>query len=144
MEGLWNEIRTVRAGPTALRSFGLLVGAILLAITGVSLYRHDLAFGAVHWSLLAAGLSLVIAGATRPRVLAFVYKIWMALALILGFVMSHVILSLVFFLVITPIGLFFRLRGRDPLRRKMEPRQTSFWIPKTERDASVKRLEKYY
>ena len=46
----------------------------------------------------------------------------------IGFVLSHVVLAILFFGILTPVGLLFRLVGRDPLARRFEPDRSSYWV----------------
>ena len=64
----------------------------------------------------------------------------MTMAFALGFIMSHVILTLFFFLLVTPISLFARLAGKDFLNRKRDLQATTYWIP---REAKAKTPESY-
>ena len=75
-----------------------------------------------------AGALLAAFGVIWPRALKYVYIAWMALAFTLGFVMSNVILTLFFFLFVTPIGLLARLFQKDFLARKWDKRAASYWI----------------
>ena len=80
-------------------------------------------------------LSLLAPAANRP--------LYVALVLItypIGVVLSHVLLAVVFFGVITPVGLFFRLVGRDPLRRRFDPQAESYWVPYRPPDS----MERYF
>ena len=54
----------------------------------------------------------------------------MVLAFPIGWVVSQVMLLLMFYLIITPVSLFFRIQGRDALARKPAPNRASFWQPK--------------
>ena len=109
-----------------MRKFGLLVGAVLAAL-GLLLWAR----GKAHFPwLLAPGIVLLACGAALPKALKPVYIAWMALALALGFVVSHVVLTLFFFLVITPVGWAARLLGRDFLRLKPDPRAATYWLPR--------------
>ncbi|HMB93369.1 MAG TPA: SxtJ family membrane protein [Rhodothermales bacterium] len=144
MRLIWQEIKEVDTSKKALRSFGWLVGGMLLVIALVVWWRHDWTFTtAIYW-LGGIGGALVVLGSMVPVLLRPLYRVWMALAIVLGFVMTRVLLTLVFFLLITPIGLVRRLFGKDPLRQKPDADATSYWIPKTYDDPSKERLEKYY
>ncbi|WP_089729435.1 SxtJ family membrane protein [Candidatus Thiosymbion oneisti] len=57
------------------------------------------------------------------------YLGWMHLLFPIGWVMSHLVLGLMYYLVITPIGLLMRALGRDPMQRRFEPDATSYWVP---------------
>ena len=79
-----------------------------------------------------------------PVILKPVYRVWMTLAVVMGFIMTRVILSVVYYLVMTPIGLAMRLFGKDPMHRRIDPEASSYWIEKSYDDESPERLEKYY
>lgn len=139
-----DEVRRLDVSRKALRSFGLLVGGVLAAIAFVILWRSD--WHAGHAVQVLAGISsvLVLAGLILPAMLKPFYLVWMALAFTLGFVMTRVLLTLVFFLVVTPIGLVMRAFGRDPLHRRIDRSTASYWIRKTYHDDTPGRLEKFY
>ena len=108
-----------------LRKFGLVMAAPLTLIGGVLLWRGRTA-GMILLGL--AGLFLLLAG-VAPRALAPVERYWMAFAERLGAVMTRVILTLTFYLVITPIGLLLRVMGKDLLHLRDDRDRESFWEP---------------
>jgi hypothetical protein len=107
-----------------LRKFGLTVGGVFILLGLLLLLRHR----ASYLSFLGAGALLTAFGVIWPRALKYVYITWMALAFTLGFVMSNVMLTLFFFLFVTPIGLLARLFQKDFLARKWDKRAASYWI----------------
>jgi hypothetical protein len=123
------------------RDFGLLVGGVLLALGGWWLYRGK--YTAFSVVLLLSGATLVLSGALLPKSLVVPNRLWMGLAEAMGFVMTRVILGVVFFLFVTPIGLARRLCGGDPLGRRAK-RTESYWKPYTERQGDPKHYEKMY
>ncbi len=123
------------------REFGLLVGGVLLALGGWWFYRGR--YPTLSVVLLCLGAALVLAGALYPKLLVVPNRLWMGMAEAMGFVMTRVILGLVFFLVVTPIGLVRRLTGGDPLGRR-SARGESYWKPYTERRTDPKHYEKMY
>src|SRR5258706_9166007 len=128
------EIKQLRTGPGELRKFGLLVGSVFLALGILFLLRHK-----THYSwFLYPGIVLVVAGALIPAALRHVYIGWMSLALFLGFVVSNVILTLFFFVVITPIAMVARLAGKDFLRLTLDRKAASYWIPRKPSVAKTK------
>ena len=98
-----------------LRRFGLLLAAVGAMVAGVAWYRH--ALPAAFWAIGIAGCSLALA-LVWPPALRPLHAGWMLVARALGFVNSHLLLALVFYLVFTPVGLAMRLLGRDPLERR--------------------------
>ena len=125
----------------AEREFGLLVGGVLLALGGWWFARGR--FPVVAPVLLCVGALLVLLGAIYPKSLILPNRLWMGMAEAMGYVMTRVILALVFFLIVTPIGLLRRLTGGDPLGRRAA-RTESYWKPYTERRSDVKHYEKMY
>ncbi|KIX15639.1 hypothetical protein X474_03070 [Dethiosulfatarculus sandiegensis] len=82
-------------------------------------------------------------GLLLPRVLKPLYLVWMSLASVLGYFVSRIILTILYFLVITPIGLFMRLLGKDILDKKMDSKQ-SYWHRRANQSNDPARLEKMY
>ncbi|MDE2834005.1 MAG: SxtJ family membrane protein [Bacteroidota bacterium] len=121
-----------------LRSFGLLVGLITALIGGWLLWKGH------GFMLLGAGLLLILLGFALPKWLKPLYVPWMALAFVLGFVMTRVLLTLLFYAVMTPIGIVMRWTGRDPLRRKIDRSAKTYWIPKAPTEDLTKHLQRYY
>ncbi len=81
-------------------------------------------------SLAALALTVGLAGLARPEWMRFVYVGWMVLAFPIGWTASQVMLAIMFFGLFTPIGLVFRLIGRDALQRDRQPGRESYWEPK--------------
>ena len=118
-----------------LRKFGVMVGGILLLIGLFLLWRgHHKPIQIILWTI---GGILVVFGAIAPTLLRPIYVGWMKFAFILGWVNSRIILSLIFYLLFTPIGLIMRLFGRDALDRRMSGKSDSYWV-KREPITSVK------
>jgi hypothetical protein len=89
----------------------------------------------IFWglALLCGVLRFVAPSALRPLYVALT-----AIALPIGFVLSHVLLAILFFGVFTPIGLVFRFIGHDPLHRRFDRDGTTYWVPR-EPEPDVKR-----
>lgn len=144
-------IRTIRAElgqlttePSDLRKFGLLMGTVLTVVCGLILWKSGLPPSALAWTFGTIAAVFFLFGLIVPSGLRPVYLVWMALAIVLGFVMTRVILTIVFFLVITPIGLVMRALGKDPLVKGPDSSLDSYWIPKVYRTRDPERLQKYY
>lgn len=114
------------AGPSN-RSFGLIVGGIMLAIAGLSYFVGG------HSGLLVKvfailGVPLVGLGLLRPQTLTVPNRLWMKLGYIMGLIMTPVVMGLLYVLTFIPIGLIMRMNGHDPLRRKKRPLGETYWI----------------
>ncbi|HXI25093.1 MAG TPA: SxtJ family membrane protein [Pyrinomonadaceae bacterium] len=123
------------------REFGLIVGGIFVLLSSWWIYRGK--FPSVRQVTLPLGALLVVLGILIPRALVYPNKAWMALAEGLSFVSTRIILAVVYFLVLTPIGVIKRLFGWDPLHRR-EPARESYWRPYSERQRDTKHYEKMY
>jgi hypothetical protein len=77
--------------------------------------------------LLVAAVFLA-AALVFPSALGPLNRLWLKFGLLLHKIVSPVVLGIMFFLVITPIGLFLRARGKDPLRLKPNRQSKSYWI----------------
>src|SRR5437667_11440530 len=93
-----------RAGALELRKFGLTVGGIVALMGLWFWWRAKPLFPC----FLVSGVLLVLLGAVVPRTLKFVYIGWMSLAFILGFAVSTALLTVLFYFVVTPVGLIAR------------------------------------
>ncbi len=80
--------------------------------------------------LWVAAAAVPLAGAVSRSVLRHAYVGMSYATYPVGFVISHIVLALLYFLALTPIGLTMRLLGRDPLSRKFEPGAESYWKPR--------------
>ncbi|MEP6819462.1 MAG: SxtJ family membrane protein [bacterium] len=125
----------------AEREFGLVVGGVFVLLGAWWLYRGKFV-SAAHVTLPLGSL-LVFLGLIWPRALVWPNKAWMLLAEGLSFVTTRIILGLVFFLVVTPIGVVKRLSGWDPLSRR-GTRSASYWRPYSERQRDRRHYEKMF
>lgn len=121
-----DELKHLSTTPRDLRKFGLLAGGVFVLLGGWFLFRHQPAGP----YLLAPGALLMVLGLVVPRALRPIYIAWMAMAFVLGLIVPTVLLTLFYFLVITPIGLGARLLGKDFLSRKLDRQVKSYWLPR--------------
>lgn len=105
---------TPKAPVNPERSFGLSVGGVLAVIAAVLLWRGRVVRAEVVGSV---GALLVVFGAVYPHALRWPSAIWWSGSRWLGHVNARVFLTLIFGLVLTPLGLLWRAIGRDPLMR---------------------------
>ena len=119
-------------GPQALpsnRKFGMLF-VIVFSIIGAwpKVFSEDGQLIIWGFAVALAFLTFVV---VAPDMLQPLNKIWMKLAELLHSVVSPIVLGVVFFGVVTPIGIFMRMRGADPLRLKKDAEAGSYWIERS-------------
>jgi hypothetical protein len=135
-----SELRRLREDRAALRKFGVTMAAALAAIgAGMRFVGHHPQRALGIWIAAAAFL---LAGLAAPRALAGFRRVWMGLAFVLGWFVSRVILGVIFFGVVTPIGVGMRIAGRDPLREKIDRTAPTYWMPRDPGAEDPKRCEK--
>jgi apolipoprotein N-acyltransferase len=123
------------------RDFGLVVGGVFALLSLWWIYRGKLT--EVVLVTLPIGVVLIALGLVWPRALVLPHKAWMWLAEVLSFISTRIILALVFFLIVTPIGLVKRLSGWDPLSRRA-PKRGSYWQTYSDRQRDPRHYEKMF
>lgn len=108
------------------RVFGLVFAVFFLIVCMYPLLKG----GSMRW--WAAGLSaaFLIAAMTVPRALAPLNRLWMRFGLVMHRIVNPILLGIMFFLVVTPIGLIMRALGKDPLRLRQDTGVETYWIPR--------------
>ena len=108
------------------RSFGIVFFVVFLLIATYPLLNH----GDIRlWSLLLSFIFLIL-GLVNSKILTPLNKLWFRFGIFLGKIISPLIMGLIFFVVVTPIGLIMRLLKKDILALKYSE-QKSYWIEKT-------------
>ena len=121
---LLEEIKNIKSEKRDLRNFGITFGVILGLIGGALWWKGK----DTYTLFLILSCAFFFLGFVLPGVLKPLQKAWMAFAVVLGFFMTKVILSILFYLVFTAIGLGGRLFGKQFLNLKMDSSKTSYWI----------------
>jgi Saxitoxin biosynthesis operon protein SxtJ len=134
------DIKQLKTTKRDLRKFGLTVGGVFAVLGLLFLWRHKAHYPYFLWP----GVMLISLGLALPQTLKWIYVAWMSIAFVLGFIMAHVILTLLFFLVITPIGLVARLFGQDFLSLRLNHSISSYWIPRERKLRSPAEYERQF
>lgn len=142
------EFRSIDTSDRAVRHFGYLMGVIALVVGVWMTWKAGWMPANTALGIVGAGVAIALAGRLLPALLRPVFKLWMMLAVVLGFIMTRVILTIVYFGIVTPIGVVMRLARRDPLAKRPDRDVDSYWIP-VDRDAETReevaaRLRRYY
>ena len=134
------EIKNIKSEKSDLRNFGIIIGIVLLIISGFLFWKEKESFQL----FLAIGITLFLTATAIPAVLKPFYWIWMIFAIILGWFMTRVILSLLFFLILTPIGLTLRFFGKKFLELRWDNSKESYWNFRTNEHLQNKNYEKQF
>jgi FtsH-binding integral membrane protein len=121
------EIKKIPMDRKALRNFGFLMACVLLIVGGWLWWKS-----AATWPyVLGAAALLAVISFAAPMSLKPFYRVWMVFALIMGWVMTRVVLTLVYYLVLTPIGLLGRVFGEQFLHLKRSKDSDTYWVRRT-------------
>ena len=130
------EIKLIKTENKDLRSFGITFGIIFLIIAGFLFYIENESFRL----FIVISSAFIIFGFLIPIILKPICIVWMSFAIILGWFMTRFILSLLFYLIVTPIGLITRVLGKDFLELKKEASNGSYW---NQRESSLEKNQNY-
>ena len=108
------------------RSFGIVFFVVFLTISLWPLLSGN---EVRIWSLIVSIIFLIL-GFTNSRILTPLNKLWFKFGIFLGKIVSPIIMGIIFFLVVTPIGIMMRILGKDVLNLKYNNNK-SYWIKKT-------------
>ncbi|MBI1870475.1 MAG: hypothetical protein HYS07_04695 [Chlamydiae bacterium] len=122
------EIKNLDTSKKSLKKFGITMGAVLFLFSGWLIFRKSFSF--LRSIIFGSGIFLVISGAFYPGILRGVYRVWMGIAFLLGSIVSRLILLLLFYFVITPLGLIARVMGKNFLDLEFDKKKNSYWINK--------------
>ena len=115
------------------RSFGIVFFVVFLLITLYPLtYSQDIRV----WSAIISIIFLVL-GLLNSKILTPLNKLWFKFGIFLGKIISPIIMGIIFFLVVTPIGLVMRIFGKDLLRLKKDNSNT-YWINRPNSESNLK------
>jgi hypothetical protein len=120
-----------------LRWFGLVAGLFLAVVGVIAWWKFDAPRVArAFW--IAAPMLATLYYVLRPLQRS-IYVGWMVASFPIGWLLSHLILAVVYYGVLTPIGLVMRLTGRAAVTRRFDPDAKSYWIARSNRDLPIER-----
>ncbi|MBX3008104.1 MAG: hypothetical protein KF816_08770 [Melioribacteraceae bacterium] len=131
-----HELKELDISKKSLRKFGIVIGIIVVLITVLFFWNS------ASWKimLLSLGGMLLLNGIFIPNNLKNLYKIWMGLAFALGWIVSRIILTILFVFILTPLGLLAKLFGKEFLDINFSKKNSSYWIPKKEVTADYEKM----
>ena len=120
---LKDELKYIDQSDEAVKKTGISVGVVLILISLLLWYLGKASF--VYFSIIG-GLFVILSFVAIPVLRPF-HKLWMMLALLMGFVMSRVILTLLYYLVLTPIGLLAMIVGKKFMPLGFDKKAVTYW-----------------
>jgi hypothetical protein len=118
------EIKNIKGDKSDWKKFGITMAVILTIIGFVLLWKKNHYYDYFFFPAAA----FLITGLFLPSVLKPVYKAWMALSVVMGFIMTRVIMVIIFYLIVTPLGLIASMSGKKFLDMKIDESAKSYWI----------------
>lgn len=116
------------------RSFGVVFSAVFLIISFWPLFTE----GTIRiWAIFIAIIFLLISY-FKPDALYPLNKIWFKFGLLLGSIVSPIVMGIVFFIIVTPIGIIMRIIGKDLLNKKINNSVKSYWIKREQMIGTMK------
>lgn len=134
------EIRAIKSTKKELRNFGLVVGGVLVAI-GAFLYWKERP--ANPYFLIIGGV-LAFAGLILPSILKPFQKVWMGFAVVMGFFMTRVILTVLYFAVLTPLAIAAKISGKKFMELKIPKDKDSYWNLRDVKEIDKKDYERQF
>jgi len=130
----------INKNPSAreLKIFGI-IWLLFFGFAGIWLFKKNGSFPqAIAIWTLAAGIGL--GGQLFPGMLRVIHLATSYIFFPFGWIVSLILLAVIFYLILTPLGFFMRLLGHDPMGRKFNPRAQTYWL---DRDSTVN-IRKYF
>jgi len=115
-----------------LRQFALIFAAIVVTIFGIVIPLW--AGHGFLWIPWVIGGIFTLWGLAAPSTVRPFYRLWMRFGMVMSVIVNRVVLGVVFYLILLPFGLVFRVRGIDPLRRKWDPKLSSYRVASDDPD----------
>ena len=117
------------------RSFGLLFFIVFLIVALWPLkYEEDIRL----WSLVLSIIFFIL-GVLNSKLLTPLNKLWFKFGIFLGAIVSPIVIGIVFFLVVTPIGIFMRLLGKDLLKTSKIKKASTYWLKRDKQHGTMKK-----
>ena len=107
------------------RAFGFVFAGLFALLTLLKLWRGWTAWG---WVFLVLALAFAAAATAAPGILAPLNRLWLKFGLVLHKVVTPIVMGLLFYGVVTPMGVAMRLMGKEFLRLKRDPDAKTYWI----------------
>jgi hypothetical protein len=136
---MWEDIKQISTTPRQIRNFGWLIGGFLILLGA---YHYFFGEPALVY-LVAIGMVIGIGAWVFPSLFRPVYWLWMLVAVVLGWIISRVILTVFFYVVLTPIGWIGRIFGKRYMSLGFDKEASTYW-GKREQSQDPRACEKQF
>lgn len=123
MKDILFEIKNIKETKKDLRKFGISVGIILIVISAILFWNEKNSY--LYFGITGAVLGIL--SITFPKILKPINKIWMSLAIVMGWLMTRAILIILFYIVLTPIAFIAKIFRKNFLNLKIDKSVNSYW-----------------
>ena len=134
------EIQNIKTNNKAIRDFGFIIGCLLLIIAGILFYKMSY----LNLVMISLGFSFIGLGLVLPVIIKPFYLLWMYFAVILGWFMTRLILGLLFYIIVSPIGVILRLFGKEFLGLGKKLSNKSYWNHINKKNVNYRHFEKQF
>ena len=131
MSELSSHIPIEKSSP---KSFGIVFSMVFLLVALYPLINSE---SLRIWALVVSIIFFLLAF-LAPKILVLPNKLWLKFGLLLGSIVAPIVMTLVYFFTVLPIGLIMRLLGKDILKQKLNKSAKSYWIERRESIGSMK------
>ncbi len=121
---------------SSIRSFGILFSIVFIIITFWPLLNGNKPY---YWLLLPSSIFLIL-GILKSKILIPLNKIWIKFGYLLGAIIAPIVMGIIFFLIVTPIGFIMRIFGKDFLSLKFKKELNTYWLKRK----NVKSMKKQF
>lgn len=131
LQEILTDLKAVDKGRRALRKFGVITGLVLVVLAALVMFKHrgdPVMFTRPVMVMGIAGAVCLGAGLAAPTLLKHVHLAFSFIGLCIAWLVTRLALLIMFYIVFFPVGLVFRIIGKDGLRRRLDPDIRSYWI----------------
>jgi len=140
VKNLLSDIKKIKSDKKDLRKFGLLVGGVLVVVSAFFFWREKPTYP--YFGI--AGAVLVSLGLVFPRLLIPLQKAWMTIAVVIGWIQTRLILTLLYFAILTPTKFIVILFRKDILGERLDKGAESYWNRIEKKTGNKKDCEKSF
>ncbi len=137
---LLEEIKNIKSEKKDLRNFGIVIGIALAILGGMLWWKGK----ETYFLFIFLSAVFILLGLILPAVLKPLQKAWMMLAVVLGWFMTRVILSVLFYIVFTAIGLISKLFGKEFLDLRLNKTRQTYWIHRKPEEFKKENYERQF